>query len=98
MLRELIKKHFGVVFATLLALFLATEVVQTIIPSLQSNAVAQDEEGGGEEATTDGGTTPQAPPESMLGWTFKSLGWRYTITFLGISFAFVALLIMNMLS
>ena len=36
-------------------------------------------------------------PESFLSWTFRSLGWRYTIAFLGISFAFVALLIMNIL-
>ena len=31
MLRELGKRYFGVVFATLVALFLATEVVRTII-------------------------------------------------------------------
>ena len=34
----------------------------------------------------------------MLVWTFNALGWRYTISFLAISFAFVALVIMNLLS
>lgn len=101
MVRELSKKYFGVLLMTAVALFMATEVVRTIIPSLQSTAFAQDEEV--EEVADDPGpssdpATPQKPPQSMLGWTFKSLGWRYTIAFLGLSFAFVALLIMNMLS
>jgi biopolymer transport protein ExbB len=101
MLRELARKHKGVFFMTLVALFLATEVVRTIVPSLQATAVAQDEEGGDEapaETSTTEETKPKQAPESMLAWTFKSLGWRYTIAFLGISFAFVALLIMNLLS
>jgi len=101
MLRELARKYFGVVFTTLVALCLATEVVQTIVPSLQSAAVAQDEEPGDAPAAapaSDPAAAPKQAPESMLAWTFKSLGWRYTIAFLGISFAFVALLIMNLLS
>ena len=104
MLRELGKRYFGVVFATLVALFLATEVVRTIVPSLQATAIAQEEEGGAEPAdapaadpaTTDTATPP--PKQNMLMWTFNALGWRYTISFLGISFAFVALVIMNLLS
>lgn len=97
MLRELGRKYFGVVFATLLALFVATEVVQTIVPSLQAKALAQDEEAppAGDPATTE---TAAPKQESMLMWTFNALGWRYTISFLGISFAFVALVIMNLLS
>jgi biopolymer transport protein ExbB len=45
------------------------------------------------------GETPQAPqpPESLLTWTLKSLGWTYSITFLGLSFVFVALFVMNVL-
>lgn len=98
MLRELNRKYFGVVLATLIGLFLATEVVQTVVPSLQSQATAQDEAADDAEPATTETTTPAAAPQSMLMWTFKSLGWRYTIAFLGISFAFVALLIMNLLS
>jgi biopolymer transport protein ExbB len=100
MVREFSKKYFGVLMATLLAMFLATEVVQTIVPSLQSTAVAQDEEEA--EPEPEGTTTEEEPakeaPPSLLAWTFKSLGWPYTIAFLGLSFAFVALLIMNLLS
>src|SRR6188768_3486559 len=103
MLRELGKRYFGVVFATLVALFLTTEVVQTIVPSLQAAAVAQEEDGAAAEpapadAAPADAAAPKQAPESMLAWTFKSLGWRYTIAFLAISFAFVALLIMNLLS
>ncbi len=35
---------------------------------------------------------------TMLAWLFKALGWLYTIVFLVISFVFVALVIMNILS
>jgi len=96
MLRELGKRYFGVVFATLVALFLTTEVVQTIVPSLQAAAVAQEEEGGAAAAPE--AEKPKQAPESMLSWVFNALGWTYTIAFLAISFAFVALLIMNLLS
>jgi len=108
MLRELSQKYFGIVFTMLLAFFLATEITQTIVPSLQATVLAQDEEPAEEKvaeekvaeevAPADPAAPAQQPPESMLKWTFKSLGWRYTIAFLGISFAFVALLIMNLLS
>lgn len=36
--------------------------------------------------------------ENLLSFTFKSLGWRYTIPFLAISFTFVALIVMNFMS
>jgi biopolymer transport protein ExbB len=98
MLRELGKKYFGVVLLTLVALFLTTEAVQTVVPSLQSTAVAQ-EEGEGDAAEPAAEPAPTKPPsQSMLAWTFNALGWTYTVAFLGLSFAFVALLIMNMLS
>jgi biopolymer transport protein ExbB len=100
MLRELGVKHFCLLMAVLFSLFVGTEVVRTIVPSLQSAAVAQDEEGGGDDAG--GGDAAASKPkpgsENMLVWTYNALGLRYTLAFLGISFAFVALLIMNMLS
>ena len=98
MLRELSRKYFGVVLATLIALFLVTEVVQTIVPSLQSQATAQEDAADDAAPATTETTAAPAESVSMLAWTFKALGWRYTIAFLGISFAFVALLIMNLLS
>ena len=40
-----------------------------------------------------------APPrQSLLGYYFQALGIRYTVIFLGLSFIFVALLVMNFLS
>jgi biopolymer transport protein ExbB len=45
---------------------------------------------------------PSAPPPpekiNALAWFFQSLGWVYSIAFLFLSFTFVALLIMNMLT
>jgi biopolymer transport protein ExbB len=95
MLRELGKKYYGVLMATLLAMFVGTEVVQTIAPSLQSAAVAQ--EGGAEAAPEAPATTPKKQ-QNLLMWTFEALTLRYTLAFLAISFAFVALVIMNLLS
>ncbi len=39
-----------------------------------------------------------APNLTMLQWLFQALGWLYTIVFLLLSFVFVALVIMNVLS
>lgn len=89
MLRELGKKHYLAIMTMLFAMFVASEAVQSIVPSLQSVALAQ------EGAAT---TTTPAPPQNLLAWTYNALGPLYTIVFLGISFALVALLIMNMLS
>lgn len=58
-------------------------------------AVAQeDEAAGGAAAAGD----QAAPQESFLVWFYKALTLKYTIAFLGISFAFVALLVMNILT
>jgi biopolymer transport protein ExbB len=57
-------------------------------------AVAQDE-----AAPADAAAEDEAPPqESYLVWTYKALGLRYTIAFLAISFSFVALIVMIILS
>jgi biopolymer transport protein ExbB len=47
------------------------------------------------------GTTSAAPPaesKSYLGWLYSSLGALYSIIFLGLSFALVAVFVMNALS
>lgn len=41
---------------------------------------------------------PGPPKISALRWAFEALGIRYTVAFLAISFTFVALLVMNILS
>jgi biopolymer transport protein ExbB len=57
-------------------------------------AVAQDD---GELVDDDGGAA--APrKQSYLAWMYKALGIKYTLAFLIISFTFVALLVMNLLS
>jgi biopolymer transport protein ExbB len=68
-----------------LLLCLAVELLGSFQGTLLSQAFAQD------------AATPP-PQESMLVWTYKALGIRYTVAFLAISFAFVALVIMNFLS
>ena len=39
-----------------------------------------------------------ADSESLLGWMFQSLGYSYSIVFLGLSFTLVALFVMNLLA
>lgn len=41
---------------------------------------------------------PAAPSQSVLGWMWKALGPMYMIIFLGLSFTFVALFVMNLLT
>ena len=57
----------------------------------------------GENKAADNTEAPQgaakdskAPPLNMLQWTYKALGIKYTVIFLGMSFVFVALLITSM--
>jgi biopolymer transport protein ExbB len=38
------------------------------------------------------------PTMNLLQWTFKALGWEYTIVFLAMSFTLVALVVMNLLT
>ncbi len=98
MLRELGLKYCGVILAALFAVLLATETARFAVPSLRATAIAQEEDDPEEDAGPTEKAADTKKPMSMLGWTFKALGWRYSITFLGISFAFVALSIMNVLS
>jgi biopolymer transport protein ExbB len=57
-------------------------------------AVAQEAAPAGDAS----GEAAAPEKQSLLAWTFKSLGWRYTISFLALSFALVALFIMNLLA
>jgi biopolymer transport protein ExbB len=44
------------------------------------------------------GPAAPAPQVSYLAWVVDSMGWHYTIAFLAISFALVALFVMNLLA
>ena len=52
----------------------------------------------GEKAPGADAPKPDGQGENLLSFTFKSLGWRYTIPFLFLSFTFVALVVMNFMS
>ncbi len=45
-----------------------------------------------------GNEEPAAPSQSVLGWMWKALGPMYMIIFLALSFTFVALFVMNLLT
>jgi biopolymer transport protein ExbB len=72
----------------------------------QDDAAAEEEDAGdepaGDEAVDESvqdaeGSTPAAEV-SYLQWIVEAMGWHYTIAFLAISFALVALLVMNILA
>jgi biopolymer transport protein ExbB len=68
---------------------------------LPTVSVASAQEGAAPAAdapAADGGEPAPKAQKSYLMWFFGALGWRYTIAFLIISFLFVAVLVMNMLS
>lgn len=97
----------GAVVATLAGLTLFLGVVPYFPRFVERIAAA-------EEAAPADDQLPEAAPEdqgaaapdtearpqekSVLRWFFESLGWTYTLAFLTISFSFVALLVMNLVS
>jgi biopolymer transport protein ExbB len=88
-----------------LALLIAADAQSVIFPSLARQASAQDpaeaapEEAAPEEGATEGEAAPaEKKPQSLLAFFFRALGIRYTIAFLILSFTFVAMLVMNLLS
>jgi biopolymer transport protein ExbB len=64
--------------------------------SLPTVAVAQEPDASVQNDAPEEG--PQIKKESYLVWTYKALGIRYTVAFLAISFSFVALVVMVVLS
>lgn len=94
---------FGLLFVCLVSVF----------PASVTTAIAQEEGGevleeiGDEEAPV--AAPPAAPagneaaaagaaePKSRLAWMYESLGWFYSLVFLGLSFSLVALFVMNVL-
>jgi len=45
-----------------------------------------------------GGDGGKKPPSTILGWTFEALGWTYIIVFGAISFTFVSVLVLCMMT
>lgn len=64
-------------------------------------AQAQDEGAAADAPAADAAAEPAAPPakrQSQLAFFYNALGLRYVIAFLGLSFTFVALIVMNVLT
>lgn len=87
--------------------WLAAIVLGTALFATAATASAQDQDladaqaaaaADGQPVTAAGDQAADAPRQSLLQFYFNALGWRYTIAFLAISFAFVALLVMNILA
>jgi len=85
----------GATLFSFLLLFVALGVFSTL--SLQSTTAVAAEEGaaaeGGEAAADAEPTGPKT--QSFLAWLYRSLGLKYVIVFLIISFNLVALIVMN---
>lgn len=93
----------GAILGSFLSLVFLLAVVPQLPGWLQSLATAEEaaddtlsEPAPAVEAPSEGQTA--APEKSVLAWFFESLGWTYTLAFLTISFSFVALLVMNLVS
>jgi biopolymer transport protein ExbB len=71
-------------------------VVRTAAAQEEPAAEPAAEPAEGDTAANEG--TATKPKQSYLMWFFKALGIRYTVAFLFLSFTFVALLVMNLLS
>lgn len=63
-----------------------------------ADAGAAQEPAAGEVNPPAGEAAKEKEGEMLLVWLVKALGWEYVIVFLALSFVFVALCIMNMLS
>jgi len=78
----------------LAAIVLSGEAFVRLVPSAAPSVQAQDEP---DSSVTGDETTEKKPQESLLVFLFKSLGIRYIIAFLFLSFTLVAFMVMCML-
>lgn len=86
--------------ATAVLIALSGSPGQNVAAAANPGVAIQEQEkaGAGQSGDNKDGAAKAAPRKTVLEWLFKSLGWRYTIAFLLLSFAFVALVVMNILS
>ena len=99
MRRLMVTRSWAVLFGVLALLVLGGEMLSSF-PSF-SPSVARAQEEAAPEAPAAEETPPSETPvqsENFLIWFVGALGWRYSIAFLLISFTFVAVLVMNLLS
>lgn len=99
----MVNRGWAIIFGVLAMLVLGGELVSSLSSFSSSAAVAQEPEvdPAAEETTTPADETavdPDAPSDNFLIWFITALGWKYCIAFLFISFTFVAVLVMNLLS
>ena len=104
-MRQAVSKKMAMVIGLSALIVLAGNLLQTAGIFSPPAAVAQEEKNPDEPAVENGEKAPAADtaskpkgPDNLLVFFFESLGWRYTIAFLIISFTFVAYLVMNILS
>jgi biopolymer transport protein ExbB len=88
--------RLGVFAASIVIAFIGSYTVHpTAALRAQDDAVNQAEP----PATVQNGAQSQAAPQiNYLKWTYESLGLMYSIIFLALSFTFVALVVMNILT
>lgn len=86
-------KPWGLVILLLLTLVVSLEVARSAGGPFAGPTVSA------QEPAAEGEAAP-APAQkiSYLAWFFKALGIRYTVAFLALSFTFVAVLVMNLLT
>ncbi|MGI8981412.1 MAG: MotA/TolQ/ExbB proton channel family protein [Pirellulaceae bacterium] len=98
----MVNRGWAIIFGVLAMLILGGELVSSLPFFSSSAAVAQEPDPAAEETTTPAedpaAVDPDAPSENFLIWFITALGWKYCIAFLFISFTFVAVLVMNLLS
>ena len=98
----MVNRRWAVIFGVLALLALGSELLNSLPSLAPQAAVAQEAdpaaEGTADKPTEDSTKDPNAPSENFLIWFVGALGWRYSIAFLVISFTFVAVLVMNLLS
>ena len=102
-------RHRAVLFGTLLAVIglisldgashTGNVFTQTAVAQ-EAAAPAAAPEAAAAPATAPAGQADEEPPkeQNMLEWLYQSLGVLYLVVFLSLSFTFVALFVMNMLS
>lgn len=78
--------------------FLGTSVASEVGYAAGPPTLVQEDAGANGGEVAPGEADSSVPQLTMLEWLFKALGWLYTIVFLVLSFVFVALVIMNVLS
>ncbi len=96
-----VNRGWAIIFGVLAMLILGGELVSSLPSFLSPAAVAQEPDPAAEETTTpteESTVDPDAPSDNFLIWFVTALGWKYCIAFLFISFSFVAVLVMNLLS